>query len=300
MSIKEIESFTTDGSLVTTDDQGRKVKHFLYTDALALAAVLDDATSDPLIDADSAADGVEESVARKDHVHPKHHAKYTDTEAVTQAKTVKLDDFTAPDDNTDLDATGTAHGLFPKLDHDKLDDIAAGADVTGSNPPQAHGVGSHTDVTRVLFLPANEAHILSGFSTSSNWYGAVAGLANSAEPKLPFTIKVPDDFVSFTKVEAVWASPAATGNMYWKTISRYGASTESQSVHSDSPAYGTTPTGGANIINVQEPANPLTLVNLGLDDVLALYFLRDGSHENDTLNQTVSILGLLFAYVAHQ
>lgn len=43
----------------------------------------DDATSDPLIDADAANDGAEGSPARKDHVHPKHHAKYTDAEAVT-------------------------------------------------------------------------------------------------------------------------------------------------------------------------------------------------------------------------
>jgi hypothetical protein len=41
----------------------------------------DDATSDPLIDADAADDGTENSPARKDHVHPKHHARYTDAEA---------------------------------------------------------------------------------------------------------------------------------------------------------------------------------------------------------------------------
>ncbi|KKK57076.1 hypothetical protein LCGC14_3058130, partial [marine sediment metagenome] len=35
------------------------------------------ATSDPLIDVDAAADGTEDTLARKDHQHPKHHAKYT-------------------------------------------------------------------------------------------------------------------------------------------------------------------------------------------------------------------------------
>ena len=75
----------------------------------------DDATSDPLIDADAASDGVENSVARKDHAHPKHHAKYLNSEAVTAAKTVKLDDFTAPDDNADLNATTSKHGLLLKL-----------------------------------------------------------------------------------------------------------------------------------------------------------------------------------------
>ncbi|KKK69187.1 hypothetical protein LCGC14_2936550 [marine sediment metagenome] len=43
-----------------------------------------------------------------------HHTKYTDAAAVTAAKTVKLDDFTAPDDNTDLDFSTSKHGLVPK------------------------------------------------------------------------------------------------------------------------------------------------------------------------------------------
>lgn len=48
-----------------------------------------------------------------------HHAKYTDAEAVSAVEgTVKLDDLASPDDNTDLDASTTAHGLLPKLDND--------------------------------------------------------------------------------------------------------------------------------------------------------------------------------------
>lgn len=99
-----------------------------------------------------------------------HHVKYTDAEAKAQAEGAKLDDHAAPDDNTDLDATTLKHGLMPKADkskldgvqdnatkypdtgeqpfldadHAKLDGIAAGADVTGSNPPQAHKA-SHQD-----------------------------------------------------------------------------------------------------------------------------------------------------------
>ncbi|GAH74079.1 unnamed protein product, partial [marine sediment metagenome] len=46
-----------------------------------------------------------------------HHARYADAEAVTAAKTVKLDDFATPDDNADLNASTTRHGLFKKLDN---------------------------------------------------------------------------------------------------------------------------------------------------------------------------------------
>ncbi|GAI31601.1 unnamed protein product, partial [marine sediment metagenome] len=46
-----------------------------------------------------------------------HHTRYTNAEAVAAAKTVKLDDFATPDDNADLNASTTRHGLFKKLDN---------------------------------------------------------------------------------------------------------------------------------------------------------------------------------------
>lgn len=47
-----------------------------------------------------------------------HHVRYADSEAVAAAKTVKLDDFTAPDDNTDLNVSTSRHGLVPKAPND--------------------------------------------------------------------------------------------------------------------------------------------------------------------------------------
>lgn len=95
-------------------------------------------TAAPVKVGEANAIGTSHSFPRADHVHEKHHAKYTDAEAVVAAKTVKLDDLTAPDDTTDLDAAAAKHGLMPKADKVKLDAIAAGADVTADNAPQAH------------------------------------------------------------------------------------------------------------------------------------------------------------------
>ena len=39
-----------------------------------------------------------------------------------EVKAIKLDDFTAPDDNTDLDASSAKHGLMPKADKSRIDD----------------------------------------------------------------------------------------------------------------------------------------------------------------------------------
>jgi len=117
--------------------------------------------------------GTSHSLARADHVHEKHHAKYTDVAAVAAAKTVKLDDFTAPDDNTDLDAAAAKHGLMPKLDKVKLDTVDANADVTGSNPPQAHKLTHQNDGTDEISVAglsgqlADDQHIVDAEAVSA-------------------------------------------------------------------------------------------------------------------------------------
>tara|TARA_Y100000593_G_scaffold26096_1_gene51900 strand:+ start:7351 stop:9492 length:2142 start_codon:yes stop_codon:yes gene_type:complete len=58
---------------------------------------------------------------------------------------IKLDDLAAPDDNTDLDATTSKHGLMPKADKTKLDSIEASADVTDATNVDAAGATMNTD-----------------------------------------------------------------------------------------------------------------------------------------------------------
>lgn len=167
--------------------------------------------------------------------------------------------------------------------------------------PAVHGAAQHTDVTRELFLPANEGYIKTGAPKSMGFFACVDGLADGADdPEIYFAMKVPDDFVSFASLQAVWASPAAAGNAKWKFNAHYGASGENYAIHSDLPAYGVTATGGANIINVQEPANPLTLASLAAGDYLGFYLKRDGAHADDTLDDVFKLLGILFTYVANQ
>lgn len=45
----------------------------------------------------------------------------------SKVKSVKLDDLAAPDDNTDLDASASKHGLMSKADKTKLNGVAEGA-----------------------------------------------------------------------------------------------------------------------------------------------------------------------------
>jgi len=72
-----------------------------------------------------------------------------DAEVVAAAKTVKLDDFTAPDDTTDLDATDALHGLISKADKGKLDGIATGATVYPDTGEQAFLDADHTKLDNI-------------------------------------------------------------------------------------------------------------------------------------------------------
>jgi len=210
------------------------------------------------------------------------------------------------------DALGLEHGSLSGLTDDdhtqyqkESEKGAAGGyaslDAFGvvEQTPKTHGAAQHTDVTRELFIPASEGYILYGALAGRGFY-AVAYAGADADLWVQVSFKVPDDFVSFTSVKAVWQSAAAAGDMYWWLHAHYAASGELYTTHSETPAMGTTTTDGVNLWNIQEPANALTLANLAKGDYIGITFSRDGDDANDTLDSGVYLLGLLFTYTAQQ
>lgn len=190
-----------------------------------------------------------------------HHARYTNGEA---------------------DARIALHAVDVDAHHDKV-----------------HGAAQHTNRTRTIEIPAGGGWVpigTFGLDIMPGWWGD----SNADAPVASFLFKVPDGFVSFTKIEAKWLANVAAGNMRWKLEVQYGAAGELYATHSDTPAYGQTATGGAMIQNVQEPANPLTLANLALGDNLGIRFRREGSHALDTLDVPAYILSIIFTYVADE
>ena len=178
--------------------------------------------------------------------------------------------------------------------------IAFHAAIVDAHHNEVHGADKHPNVTRELFLPANEGYVSGGTPLNIGFHGAVWGDANDAAPIVYFERKVPDDFIAFSKLEAVWVSPAASGNMFWQIGSHYGALGEVYNTHNGSVGLGPTATGGANIINVQEPYSAPTLPNLAEGDYMGLEFARAGTFPQDTLEDVVYFLGLLFTYIAEQ
>jgi hypothetical protein len=82
-----------------------------------------------------------------------------------KAKTVKLDDFTATDDNTDLDASAAKHGLMPKLDKVKLDTVSTGADVTSASILDEDDMVSNS-ATKVPTQQSTKAYVDTKFAAA--------------------------------------------------------------------------------------------------------------------------------------
>lgn len=112
---------------ITTHAGDASAHHARYTDGEAVSAMGVKGNANPLNHdryTDLEAIG---AMGAKANNNPLNHDRYTDNEAIAAAKTIKLDDFTTPDDNTDLNATVALHGLMSKTDKSKLDSIESGA-----------------------------------------------------------------------------------------------------------------------------------------------------------------------------
>jgi len=95
----------------------------------------------------------------------------------------KLDDLTAPDDTTDLDATDALHGLMSKADKGKLDGIEAGADQTDATNVAAAGavmadgsvpVTAYVDITEAAEPDAPAANNLRLHALDENGFSVLA------------------------------------------------------------------------------------------------------------------------------
>lgn len=199
-------------------------------------------------------------------------------------------------DAADLAGAGGAAGEIIESDGAALSYV----EPDGRYTPAVHGAAQHTDVTRELFIPALSGDAVNGTPTNNAGYAVVSGTANAWEPLVMLTFKVPDDFVSFVSLKAVWWCSAAAGNMYWYLKTYYAASGQERQTHTEASGYGTTATGGANLINVQESSTPLVMANLEEGDYVGIEFSREGTHGDDTLDAVVYFVGILFTYTAEQ
>jgi len=136
-----------------------------------------------------------------------------DTRYVNDAMAIKLDDFATPDDNTDLNATATYHGLLPKLSNNSREFLrgdgswapyasvtAASVAATGSIQSDAAPLGltnttfvTSDSASKGVKLPTGEAgdimSVVNNSVTTAKLYpatgGSLNGLATNAAVVIP-------------------------------------------------------------------------------------------------------------------
>ena len=110
------------------------------------------------------------SAANLDHIETQYDEAVSETDSkVAAAKTVKLDDFSAPDNNTDLDASITKHGLLPKLPGDATKFLSgAGSWVTGAIPLVVRKTADET--VNNSDVPQNDDALLLAVGANEIWH----------------------------------------------------------------------------------------------------------------------------------
>ena len=165
--------------------------------------------------------------------------------------------------------------------------------------PEEHGADKHTNITREIFLPVAEGMIEAGTLAMVGKIPRVWGAANVNEPLVNVSLRVPLDFVSFTKVEVLW-SLWGTGDLYWQMGATWGEVGENPYSIADSPGLGVSVITATRDMYLIEPASPLTLSGLATGDFLGLMAFRVGGDALDTIDAVCDLLGFVFTYVANQ
>lgn len=187
---------------------------------------------------------------------------------------------------------GAGEQAFLDADHTKLDGIDTDADVTGANPPQAHGASVHTDRTRKIWCPC--LYATDGIAAGGiGWH--VYGVMNDAKDTHAYSsIKVPEDYVSGGSIYAVIV-PKGTGNIVY-TIGRHAAA--------DGEAYNTHSRGTAGTIEavttdeIEILDDPVDAQSIAAGDFIGIRLVRDGDNASDTVDAAVYCLGFIFVYTA--
>ncbi len=164
-------------------------------------------------------EGTGAAFARTDHIHAREHAKYTDNEAKTQAEAAKLDDHGTPDDNVDLDASTSRHGLAVKATAPAANILNVVGLVNGetayTNKPIHDGtnpeaLGSVGPGTSLLASHRDHVHALPAIDAT----GAATDIAtrNASTSAHGLLKKLDNTATNFMDGTGNWSAPAGGGS----------------------------------------------------------------------------------------
>ena len=132
-------------------------------------------------------------------------ATHASTHQAGGSDAIKLDDLAAPDDNTDLDATTSAHGLMPKADKAKLDHI------TVTQPVDLDAIESRVNDLDAAVVLQGEWDASTGFfpgggsaQAGHSWIVSTAGTVDGVEFEVDDRIIAITDDASTSTFDGNW------------------------------------------------------------------------------------------------
>lgn len=217
----------------------------------------------------------------------------TNSNTFTDADHTKLNgiDTGAKDDQTGAEiktAYEAEANAYTDTKNTKLAGIDTGADVTGANPPQSHGAGSHTNRTRSI--PFFTSYYHSGTQVSQG-----ITLSPTVDQTCFYRFMLPKDYVAGTNLYLFFQG-LATGNIVLDVKVYYGTEGEAYSAHSNSDYTNIINIGTANVIQKFTTAG--LLAGLDTSDVITIRINRDADHASDTNTSDIHFIGGILEYEA--
>ena len=193
---------------------------------------------------------------------------------------------------------------------DKLAGIATGADVTGSNAPQAHTIASHSDTTgtgaeletltdgsetalhshadgggatKELFVPVT--YVING--VMSIWFNHPIAQLNAVGEAAYISFFVPNDFSSITSAVIAVIPMATVANADWTIEAIYAANGEATNTHS---AVDVSTTYNVTNNQIYEVDISGILLSLAAGDYVGVMLRQT------TTGHNVNVLGVRFKY----
>ena len=198
------------------------------------------------------------------------------------ASALKIDDFAAGDDNTDLDSSAARHGLLRKLDGTTTNFLRGdGAWAAASSTPTS------------TWIPTHAMRSTTAESVNHWDYAALYMDATNTD-----TICVSGVFAATpTAVKWIIMPTLASGSIVYTLTSDYAAVGQTLQTHQDSTGNTTLPTTNNTLQALDVMISPNNFFGSAVaGDFFGMIFSRIGGNGNDTLNATLAVIGLLVEY----
>jgi len=159
---------------------------------------------------------------------------------------------------------------------------------------ESHDYGMHQSRDASLFIPAGPGYL----SDTEGYVGSyhIGILPPTSLHSWYFTLRYSFAHLSLTNIKLVWICPAEEGALYFALAWIASASGEVYNQHTGSGGYWTVDSGGPEVVNVTELTSITNLGAINLNDFIGFRIYRNPTHANDTLEENVWLLGMIFNF----